>query len=185
MLKSWWKNSAAAAAAAFSISKIRPRPRLSEFKKFGRGRGFLDLKKSAAVAAARLGGRGSANFRKLSSRRWKIDKCNWASRMVTFRTQFKKFSHFWSKNHKKVHDIHWKLPAARGRQAARLQDLGRGRGFLNLKNSAAAAAFYIYKIRPRPRLSQSQKLGRGRATFQHYTSQYTEYRPVWVGTALY
>ena len=44
VLTSWWKNP----AAAFWISKIRPR--LSKPQKFGRGRGFLDLRNSAAAA---------------------------------------------------------------------------------------------------------------------------------------
>ena len=78
--------------------------------------------------------------------------------MVTFRTQFKKFRHFWSKKSQKS-TWHWLKITGRarppGRAASRFRPRlaeshkfgrGCGRGFLNLKNSAAA----------------------GRATFQHY-----------------
>ena len=117
--------------SVFTVNpKIRPRLRHSRSQKFGRGRARKyrgqprPRPRGLAAAAPQL-------FKIIGETMKKRDKCNWASRMVTFRTQF---SQFWSKKSQKSTRHTLEIT---GR--ARLQDLGCGRGFLNLKNSALTA----------------------------------------------
>ena len=85
--------------------------RLSKSQKFGRGSGFLHLKNSAAAAwvskySGRPWPRGLAAavaqpFNTIDETMNKQDKCNSPRRMVMFKTEFEKLSHFWCKNYKK------------------------------------------------------------------------------------